>query len=305
MTVRRPLKLNGTDLKEMSDSDISNIQSRMISLYGQNPSVTLSVVSSGGNLGELRDRRLAAGSAVNEGEAIDPVYVKTVIYSRISQSVDSSAAAYPDTDNIAYPVYLDGSNNIKSMTDSDFYDTFVEPAITSLTSSSTGTDQAGTYFVSSSSSVSNASLVSLIPVFTDTTADAEAFASGPLPEDSDQPITINNYYLHQINSSSASSVNALSIDSDYNIREYNDSDFDNILQRSVRYAASNLAYNKIRYSYFTGNQRGTAMLDTILDSDNSIIREGDAGEYDYARQEVPAGESTVYETYYLRINKEV
>lgn len=305
MAVRRPLKLNGTDLQEMSDSDINDIQLRMIALYGQDPSVTLSVVSSGGNLGTLRDRRLAAGEAVIEGDPIDPVYVKTVEYSRISQSIDSSATAYPDTNSIQYPVYLDGANNIKSMTDSDFYDTFVEPAITTLTSSSTSSSQAGTYFVSTASSVSGSSLVSIIPIFTDTTADAEAFASGPLPEDSDQPITINNYYLHKINSTTSTSINALAIDSDYNIREYNDSDFDNILQRSVRYAAADLAYNKIRYSYFSGTNRGTAILDTILDSDNAIIREGDAGEYDYARQEVPAGESIIYDTYYLRINKEV
>ena len=52
MAVRRPLILDGNyDLIEMTDAQIEDVQDRCRYRYGANPSVTLSVVSSGGSLG--------------------------------------------------------------------------------------------------------------------------------------------------------------------------------------------------------------------------------------------------------------
>ena len=67
MAVRRPLKINGSDLQEMSDEEIGEIQSRMISLFAEDPSVTLSVVGAGGNLGSISDKRTLAGPNVETG----------------------------------------------------------------------------------------------------------------------------------------------------------------------------------------------------------------------------------------------
>ena len=58
MAVRRPLKISGSDLKEMSDTDIENVQKQMISLWAADPTITLSVVGAGGNLGTITDERL-------------------------------------------------------------------------------------------------------------------------------------------------------------------------------------------------------------------------------------------------------
>jgi len=307
MAVRRPLKINGSDLQEMSDEEIGEIQSRMISLFAENPSVTLSVVGAGGNLGSISDKRTIAGPNVETG-GVTELSFNTINFSRINQSVDSAVTQYLDTDNRAYPVYYTDSGDIKSMNDSDFIDTFISPAVDTLTSSSLTRSQGGTYFIASTNLVENADLVSSIPVFVDTLADEDAFSSGPLSEEQDQFITVNSYYLHKLKrETSVSSPNFLLIDSDYNIRQMNDSDNDVLLQTYMQWAAVHSDDCKIRYSYDSGNNRGTAMIDTILDSDNSIIREGEYlitdYDYEYGYQRVPSGSPIINEIYYLKINK--
>ena len=304
MAVRRPLKLNGSDLKEMSDSDIDDVQNRMIYLYGQNPSVALTVVSTGGNLGSIVDTRLTAGAPNLAGDPVDPVEIKSISYSRVHQLVDSDATYWPDSDNISYPTFLDSDNNIKAMTPADFYDTFTKPSIDKLVQSTyTNEEQAGTYFVSTSRNVTNATLVSLIPIFTDTIADAEAFGAGELPEDSDQPLTVNNYYLHMVDPKPKNSPNCIKIDESNNLQEYPDSDFNVMMKRAIRYTAAHLTDNLVRYDWDSGNPRTTAIIDTILDSDESFLRGGNEEVYDYVSQLVPAGDASVRNTYNLRIRK--
>ena len=46
--------------------------------------------------------------------------------------------------------------------------------------------------------LSNCTLVSSNPIFTDTRADVSAYGSGDIPETQDQPTTIQNYYLFKI-----------------------------------------------------------------------------------------------------------
>ena len=59
MVARTPLKLDGSNnLIEMSTTDINNIKSQVRYLYGTDPSVDLSYVSSGGSLGSISDTRL-------------------------------------------------------------------------------------------------------------------------------------------------------------------------------------------------------------------------------------------------------
>ena len=63
MAVRKPLYYDSGNLREMSDVQIAQIKARMFWLYVENPSVELSVVSSGGSLGAINDTRLQAGAA--------------------------------------------------------------------------------------------------------------------------------------------------------------------------------------------------------------------------------------------------
>ena len=115
MAARRPLYNDGNDLREMSSSMITAIQNRCIYVYGGNPSVTLTQVSSGGSLDSMSDTRLQAGAAASradrfptEGETAEPSTV-TVVFDRINQ-VNASLSAPTDTNNKLYPVYYDGSN---------------------------------------------------------------------------------------------------------------------------------------------------------------------------------------------------
>ena len=67
MTARLPLYWNSTDncLQEMSSSMVTEIQNRVVYAYGGDPSVTVSQVSSSGNISSgMNDTRLQAGASV-------------------------------------------------------------------------------------------------------------------------------------------------------------------------------------------------------------------------------------------------
>jgi hypothetical protein len=310
MAVRTPLKLDGSDLREMTTAEIEAIQTEAIRLYGLSPSVTLSVVGSGGNLGTMSDTRLIAGAGTTDTVDYDTpaetpdVSTTTVNYSKINQAYDTSEVSWTDA-TYSYPMYYDGSD-LREMTATDFADTFIYPAIDTLTSGSTGTAQAGTYFISTSSSVAGATEVSgsSTPIFTDTRADASAYLAGSIPNTLDQPITITNYYLHRVNSASAAGheLPICYTKSGIDLQQTPSATFQTALEDMIRYYAAEIAGTKISYSINgTGNNRGTAMTDTRLDGSTYLTRFVDAD--DYRTQEVPSGTPQTISTYNLKITQ--
>ena len=310
MAVRKPLYYVSNNLKEMSTSMVDEIVSYIVHRYGSNPSVTLSYVSSGGNLGTISDTRKKAGAKVSrsdrfptESETPEPGTV-TVNYSRIN-SATASTSATADTGK-TFPVYVNSSNQIQAMTLTDVKDTFLHPAIDLLTSGSTGTSQAGTYHISTSTSVSGSTIVDSNPVFSDTRANTSAYTAGGIPETLDQPTTITNYYLHKIDAGSAPSFTLpFVIDSNNNLQQMTTSNFNTLYDEWIREtAASSSDGYSISYNLGTsgsGNTRGSGMGDTRLNgSGNRQTRQvGD----DYRAQEFPNGSATTVNTYFLRINK--
>ena len=331
MARRRPLRLDDSDnLIEMSLDDMLDVRKRIISLYGANPSVSLSVVPSGGNLpgAPLYDRRTISTGAVLAGDPLKPLSTIDVAYIRITQTIDSAGVTptSPDTNLRGFPVYLNDSDHIQAMTDSDFYDTFMDSAIDTLTLTGwADSTQAGTYVVSTTQFVEDAELVSTTPIFINTIADVEQFSSGPLPEDSDQPLELTSYYLHRINPNRAPSFNCIVIDDSDHLQELTDSDFDECLSKSIRYSAARRPLNQIRYSFDSGNIRTTAILDTVIDSTGGAVLDYEGGtyeseiDYEYSqydsalpyiiredgtyRQIVPSGKEAIYRRYYLKIQK--
>ena len=203
MTVRRWAWSNSAapaGIFEIDDADIALVHSTFgewaYSLY---PGTELTVVGSGGNLSgfPMTDTRYQAGTYTTRvdrfsTEAETPnINVVTVNYSRITQSIYSGGIP-ADTNNLRWPLYFDASYNLRAMSTTDFYDTFVAPTLAAATGS-TG----GEYFISTATSVAGAALVSATPVFTDTRANTGAYTAGGIPETTDQPTTINNYYLHR------------------------------------------------------------------------------------------------------------
>lgn len=310
MAVRKPLYNVSGNLQEMSTAMVDEIIARCVYQYSQNPSVTLSVVASGGNIGSITDTRLQAGAYStsttafpSEATTAEPSVV-TVSYSKINQTV---ATVSPTTDTgKTWPVYYNASGHIQAMNLQDIKDTFLHPAINLLTAATTTTQQAGTYFISSSSSVAGSTLVSSTPVFSDTRADTSLYTAGSIPEALDQPTTITNYYLHSVNGSNTSYSVPFYINASNHLQEYTSASFQSLVQGWIRYtAASSTDGYKITYNLGTsgsGNTRGSGMGDTRLNG---------AGNYqtryvntdDYRAQEFPNGTSTTINTYYLRINK--
>ena len=132
MAIRTPLKIDSTNLKEMSTANRDNIIARMVQLYLTTPSVNLSVVGSSGSLDAITDTRMQAGASTTDVTNFDSagetpnVSTVTVTYDKIT-SANSTVSAAADTNNIRFPVYND-SGNVKAMTLTDMYDSFVSLA---------------------------------------------------------------------------------------------------------------------------------------------------------------------------------
>ena len=312
MAVVKPLFVDSGNLKEMDSTKVAEIVDQCVYQYSLSPSVALSVVSSSGTLSAINDTRKSAGaqstsasSFPSEGTTQEPQTV-TVTYDKVSET---RTAGSPTADTgTTWPVYYNGSGQIQAMSLTDVKDTFLHPAIDLLASGSTGTQQGGTYHVSTSTSVSGSTEVSgsNTAIFTDTRADTGAYSAGSIPETQDQPTTITNYYLHRITGSQITYTEPYFLDGSNNIKEFTTAAFDSLLQEWMQYTAVSsgdgysLSYNI--GSSGSGNTRGSGMADTILNgSGNYQTRQ--VNNDDYRAQEFPNGSATTAATYYLRINK--
>jgi hypothetical protein len=302
MAARTPLKLNSGNPKEMSTTDLNNIKSRMAYLYFTHPSVTLSVVWSGGSLASMNDTRTLAGAGTSDAtnyhtQAETPnVSTKTVTYDMIHQST-ASLGAPADTSSRRFPIWQTGGN-IKAMTLQEMYDTFVGSAIDTIVA-------AQPYKIHTTTTApSGYTLVSDVPVFQDSQADISDYTAGGIPEATDQYETNTRYWLHSKNGDSVSySSRPMYITSSNHLKEYTEAEFDAILKEVIRYTTVNLASNKLRF-YIGGS--GTTCGSSIVNKkyNSSTYQQRYGGTDDYRTQEFPAGSSVAVNTYYLKARKE-
>jgi len=303
MAVRSPLKNDSGNLKEMSSAEVDQIVDQIVYQYSLNPSVSLSVVSSGGSLGTITDTRLQAGamsqtnsSFPTEGDTAEPSIV-TVNYDKISQSI---ASVSPTNDSgKTFPAYRNTGGHVQAMSLQDVKDTFLHPAIDLLTAGGiVSSQQGGTYLISSSSSYPGSTIVSATPVYLDTRADTSAYSNAGLENASgealDQPTTITNYYLQRVDGS------------DNDLQSFTSSAFESLLQGWIRQTATSSTDGyKISYNIGSsglGQTRGTGIANTIL-SGSGNFQTNQVGADDYRSQEFPDGTPTTANTYYLRILK--
>ena len=310
MAVRVPLKNSSGNLQEMTTAEVNAIIDQFVYQYSLSPSVALTVVASGGSLGTITDTRKQAGAMItsttafpNEATTAEPSTV-TINYAKLT-STGTSATPTADT-GTTWPVYAASSNHIRAMSLQDIKDTFLHPAIDLLTAATTSTQQAGTYHISSASSVSGSTQVSATPVFIDTRANTSAYTAGEIGETLDQPTTITNYYLYRVDGSNTSFVNPFFINSSNHLQEFTTSTFQALAQEWIKKTAHEsadgyaLSYNLGATG--DGNERGSGMGDTILNgSGNYQTREVNTD--DYRAQEFPDGSAVTAATYYLRIHK--
>ena len=312
MAVRTPLYNNAGNIQEMSATQIQQIKDFCtLKFYSGNP-VELQVDVGNGNIGSISDTRLQAGAAStsatafpSEATTAEPSVV-TITQNNIKQILATTPTLTNDTGNL-YPVYYDSQNNIQAMNLQDMKDTFIHPVIDTIASTDNTTAQAGTYFISTSSTASYpVSVVSATPVYTDTRADTSAYTAGGIGETLDQPTNITQYYLHKNLTTSEALTYPLKIRSDNDLQEYPTADFDAMIQNLMVYTAlaSTDGYT-IRYELGTSTAnytKGTGIADTRLNgSGNYQTRFVNAD--DYRAQEFPDGSPTTINTYYLRLIK--
>ena len=180
MAVRRPLYNDSGDIRQMTDAMIDDIIQFCIFKHQSGLPIALSVVSSGGNIGSIDDTRLKAGGTStsvsafpSEATTAEPSVV-TVTYDKISET---RATITPTADTgTTWPVYYTSGGAIQAMSLTDVKDTFLHPAIDLLSSGSLTTQQAGTYHINTSTSVTGSTEVSgaNTAVFVDTRANTGA-----------------------------------------------------------------------------------------------------------------------------------
>jgi len=302
MAIRTPLKIDSTNLKEMSSTDTGNIISRMVYLYMTDPSVTLSYVANSGSLASMNDTRTQASTATSHASSFQTagaVATITVTHDKINEST-SSLSAPVDTNNIRFPVYND-SGNVKAMTLTDMYDSFVSLA---TNGASTLIPAAQPYKIHTSTTPpSGYTIVSSNPIFWDTQADISEYTAAGIAETRDQPETVTNYYLHKSNGTAVTAPTPMYIDSNQNLKEYTAAELDVVLKEVIRYTSVNLTSNKLRfYIGGTGTTLGTGIVNKKYngDSGQQQLQVGD----DYRTQRFPAGASVAVNTYYLKARKE-
>ena len=316
MTVRIPVKYDGTNIVEMTTGERTEWHAYIAYLYAQAPTVTLTVVSGSGTLTpSLTDTRLKAGAAsqasdafVAEGSTAEPATVTGTAYDKITGptfNTDGSAAG--DLGALGYPLYID-SNNLQVMTQADYVDTFIYETLDAMITASEDATTNGTYTIATAASVTNYTEVSGddTAVFIDTRADTSAYAASGIPETLDQPTTVTSFFLQRQNRARAfPSAACLFADSNGDISQgplaADDSTFNAALAVDIKFrAAEDDAGHKLSYNINgSGNTRGTAIVDTRLNG---------AGNYqtrqvsdDYRSQEFPNGSAAVIGTNTLKI----
>jgi len=323
MTLRRPVYYDesASAFQTMTGPMLKAIRSLAVYAYGDTSEIvpTLSVVSSGGDFGNLADTRKKAGAYrtfvnrfPNEGETAEPGTV-TVNYNRFS--VNNGSLSEPtDTNNRRYPLYLDGDNNLRAMSEEDFFDTFITQAIDIVTD---GSDRPGAYKIrNTNAATSNQSLVSSTAVFVDTRANTGAYSASGIPETLDQSTTVTSFYLWRGNQTwdlvdmteatfNSTYVSPVILTSGGDIQTMTKTSLESILKSGINWRASDGGTgNRIRYNINgSGQQRGTGMTNTILNG-GGAYRTRKVNNNDYRAQEHPNGTAVTSATFALNINRE-
>ena len=316
MTARTPVYWDGSDLRQLSTSEITEYVTQTIYQYSLAPNPVLTVVSSSGNISPtMADTRKISGAAAqqassnpSEGQTAEPGTI-TTNYDKVTQTV-TDVSMTTDTDSKAFPVFYDSTTGgLQAMSADDFIDTFCKPAVDKLTAASESSDTAGTYSVNTSSSVTNYTEVSgtNTAIFVDTRANTGQFSAsniGTAGSTQDFPSTINSYYLIRRNGvDNSPSRTLLTIDSDNNLKQLAEADIESLLQTAIRHTTSNVNSYKITYNFDgSGNARGSSVVDTNLDG-SGAHNTRDVGADDYRAQEFPNGSAQTVNTYVFKINQ--
>lgn len=235
--VRPVYYVAGGHLRQMNDTQISNVQANLIHQYRGSISNILTVVASGGNLGSLTDTRLQHNSTL-------PLPIISTGYARLTQSI--TAIANPGMTDL--PMYYTAAGHLRVMSIQDFIDTFM-PSIINF----------NPYTVSTVNAISGYTLISTTPIFSDTRAVADTATT---------VTTINNYYLHRVNPGTPPALVPMAYIHGTNGFAFKATQEAHLLNvaKYILYAQTNY---RLRYWYSIsggGTDLGTVLTDTRLNS---------------------------------------
>jgi hypothetical protein len=318
MTVRIPVKYDGTNIVEMTTGERTEWYEYIAYLYAQAPTVTCTVVSGSGTLtpSGMTDTRMKAGARstdasafVAEGTTAEPAVVTGTTYDKITgPTYNTDGSANADLGAVGYPLFIN-SNELQVMSQADFVDTFIYATLDTMIAASETAATNGTYTIATAASVTNYTEVSGAgtAVFIDTRADTSAYSAAGIPETLDQPTTVTTFYLQRRNEArSFPSAALLFAESDGHIIQgplaADDSTFHAALDNDIKfYAAEDTGGHKLSYNINgSGNTRGTAIVDTRLDGDGNyqtLLVNAD----DYSSQEFPDGSAATISTFTFKI----
>lgn len=309
MAARTPVYFDEStnDIIGMSSNQINNIVNRVTYLYGEDPNIVLNVVASDGSLNAMTDTRLQAGTGkTNKSDypAVTPGSEISETWDVIDAS-DSDATPPADTNNIAFPMYYDGSD-LKAMTQQDFYDTFITPAIDLLAASDTDeATAAGTYTIRSFTPFSNHTRVGI--VFEDTINDISEYTAAGIKEAVDQHLTATTYYLYRREYGTAPTIRTpLIATSSGHLKTVPLSTFDTQLIDALKYNLYNVTGNRLSYQIenldnYQYEPRGTLITNTRYNAHTLVEYFGGAN--DYRAQYFVSGSTEDFNNYYLTLRR--
>ena len=215
MAVRRPVYLfadpNGVPVSsnfyEYTDAYMEDILTFASYVHAQDPAVKLEVNTANGIQmpnQNFQDTYYIAGASTTRvdrfsTEAETPnVSMSTDTYNRIRIIDNQGTLPTSDTNNLEYPLYLTSQSprQLRAMTRQDFIDTFVTPAIP-MWGGANANEQGGTYFLTTSASPANATIIGTVPAAVNSVANLGAYSSGGIGETQKQTTDIN-YWLAKV-----------------------------------------------------------------------------------------------------------
>lgn len=320
-------------IRETDATEHENMLSRISYLYQQNPVVTLSVVSSGGNITpNMTDRRYKSGTAARntsgpwpavtsfpgEGSTGEPVLVTGTTYDKISQTV-TSAPDFLDADYQALntkPVFRDTDNSLREMSYNECVTHFIDPIVTNMISTtSTAQSAGGSYYISTASSATNST--NLGTVFADTVADLSSYTAAGIGVSGtfQDHANTTTFSLMRIDSGIATQGSGyrtpLMIDYSSNshnspagLRHMTYAEFDALFAPFIRYAIFALPGYTLRYNVNgAGTRQGTSMTNKEMVGVTGQYTTFKASGDDYRAQEFPNGTITVIDTWNLNLER--
>jgi len=336
MALRALIEDGSTRIRETTVAEHNAMLGRIAYLYqtGTVP-VTLSVVSSGGNISpNMTDTRYKSGTAArntsgpwpavtsfpSESQTGEPQLVTGVTYDKINQTTTSvTAFANSDYQSLAVkPVLFDGSNTIQEMTYAQVLQYFINPVVLAM-QQSTNTEAAagGSYYISTAGSVSGST--NLGTVFVDTSANASGYLATNIGTAGTTQDVFNSttYYLYRVDSSFSSQGSGyrtpLMIDygqssrssqTPAGLRHMTYTEFDNLFSPLVKHAISTEAGYRVSYNINgSGTRQGTLIANRQMVGVSGAYTTYKATGDDYRAQEFPNGTIVNVNEYELKLER--